>query len=449
MKKKILIVDDEAEIIETYSDVLKMQDYLVESAMNRNEAMEKIENFKPDLITLDVDFGHKHSSEGVGILKRIRKRWNSNELPVLIVSGKGSSEDFVEAKLSGANAVVLKSKIDKVVEKVKEILHKDEREEKYSKTAVTDKMRGKGTREVTVQLFECVERDCDVLILGETGTGKNLAVEVYRQASLRKDIFYRIDCAALPENLMQSELFGVEPGGFTDAKPRKGKLEEADHGIVFFDEIGDLTPGQQKTLLDFWDTKEITRIGSNRKIKLDVVILAATNQDLEQLTGEKKFRPDLFRRLWKHIVRMPPLREIREDIPVLVEGFINKFNQQYRKNVQRADQEVIDLFQHLPWLGNIGELRNYIENGILNCSGAVVELADIKNIVQGDRAETRISQPGDSQTLQNLQQKHEEEKKQLLLRAYEDCGRNQSRTARGLKISRERLIQLLKKYRII
>ncbi len=456
MAKKILIVDDEPEIIETYSEIFKMKDYLVDKAMNRQDALDQLESFKPDLVTLDIEFGHGRSTEGIEILKLIRARWTKDELPVLIVSGKGSSEDFVEAMQIGVNGVVLKSKIDKVVDKAKEILHKKESETEFSQKNLPDRMRGKGTREITIQLFECAERDCNVLILGETGTGKNLAAEIYRQSSRRKDIFYRIDCAAMPENLMQSELFGVESGGFTGAKQRKGKLEEADHGIVFFDEIGELTSGQQKVLLDFWDTREITRIGSNRKRKLDVVILAATNQNLEQLTGEKKFRPDLFRRLWTNVIRMPALREIREDIPVLVEGFINKFNQQYHKKVEAVDSEVIDLFMRLPWRGNVGELRNCIGHGVLNCVGPVIHLEDIKNIVQntfsGTRSaleETPVQPNNNSGTIHDLRRRHEEEEKEFLQQKYAGHGRNQSRTAREINISRERLIQLLKKHGII
>lgn len=462
MPEKILIVDDEPEIIEIFKELFMLKGYEVDQAGNAAETLEKIESFKPDLITLDINFGHGQEAEGINIVKLIRSRWSVEELLILIVSAKGTSDNFLDAKENGADAVVLKSKVEDVMHKAEELLRgKDHK--KQAAAPLPERMRGRGTNANMIKLLEWAEQDCDILILGETGTGKSLAAETYRLASHRRNKFYKINLATLTENLIQSELFGAMRGAFTDAKERKGMIEEADKGILFFDEIGELSLDQQKNLLDFMDTREITRLGSTHKVKLDVVILAATNKDLPDLQQKRQFRPDLFRRLWHNVITMPPLREITQDIPMLAEGFVKQFNQKYRKQVRGIAPEVMRLFIRLPWYGNTGELKYCIGNGVLNCSTSMIRLEDIEGflrpeylkILHGEqplirpaveaKAAAAIDPPA---TLQALRDKQEAEERQMLERAYIESNRNQTKAAKRLGISRERYIQLLKKHGI-
>lgn len=466
MPKRILIVDDEPEPIEVYRELFALKGYATDQAGSAQETLEKIETFKPDLVTLDINFGHGREAEGVDIVKLIRSRWGLEELPILIVSGYGTSADFLDAKENGANAVVLKSKVEAVLHKAEELLWEQAAAEQPVEP-LPDRMRGRGTNENMIKLLEWAEQECDVLILGETGTGKNLAAETYRRASRRRNKFYKVSLANLAADLMQAELFGAKSGSFTGAKERKGMLEEGDKGILFFDEIGELTLDQQKRLLDFLDTREITRVGSNEKIELDVVILAATNQDLPRREQEKLFRTDLFRRLWHNVITMPPLRAIRDDIPLLVDGFLRRFNQEYCKRVLTVDPEVMELFQRLPWHGNTGELRFCISHGVLNCKGSVIRLEDIESflrpeylaILHGGKQTERIqpssapvdrthAKDGSPATLKDLRRKQEAEERQMVEKAYAACSCNQTRAAKLVGVSRERFIQLLKKHGI-
>lgn len=465
--KKILVVDDEEEIRQTYLDLFALKGYQVEQAGDAMAALEKIETFKPDLVTLDIDFGYGRHAEGVNIVKLIRGRWSQEELPLLIVSGKGTSEEFLEAKVNGANAVVLKSKVEDVLYKAEELL-RDQVTAEHVVKPLPDRMRGRCTNEIVIKLLEWVEQDSDVLILGETGTGKNLAAETYRKASRRKDRFYKVNLANISGSLIQVELFGSVRGAFTGAIDRKGMLEEADKGILFMDEVGELPLELQQNLLDFLDTREIRRVGSNQPIKLDVVILAATRQDLPSLAQRQQFRPDLFRRLWHNHITMPPLREILDDLPLLADGFIRQFNQKYHKRVLTIDPEVLRLFQSLPWHGNTGELRFCISHGVLNSKGAVISLADIEGFLRPEYLEilnalrqgklvpdpalekgSAVAAGKPPATLQEMRQKQKAEEGKMIEQAYADSGRNQTKAAKLMGVSRERFIQLLKKHGII
>ncbi|MEW6516793.1 MAG: sigma 54-interacting transcriptional regulator [candidate division FCPU426 bacterium] len=467
MPKKILIVDDEAEPIEIYKELFTLKGYEVEQAKNAKETLEKIETFSPDLVTLDINFGHGQEAEGVNIVKLIRDRWNREELPILMVSGYGTSVDFLDAKENGANAVVLKSKVEDVLHKAEELLWEQDAS-KQEAMPLPDRMRGRGTNENIIKLLDWADQESDVLILGETGTGKNLAAETYRRASRRRDRFYRVNLANISGSLIQVELFGSVRGAFTGAIDRKGMLEEADKGILFLDEVGELPLEQQQNLLDFMDTHEIRRVGSNQPIKLDLIILAATRQDLPKLAQTQEFRPDLFRRLWHNHITMPPLRTIPEDIPLLADGFIQQFNQKYHKRVAAIEPEVLRLFQKLPWYGNTGELRFCISHGVLNCKGSMIRREDIEGFLRPEylsifngskqagltnnqvmvvpRNEDVSEQPA---TIRDLRKKQRSEEKELVETIFNKCDRNQTQAAKMMGVSRERFIQLLKKHEII
>jgi two-component system, NtrC family, response regulator HydG len=310
--------------------------------------------------------------------------------------------------------------------------------ETVAEVARPDELIGQSTpmRKILDAIETVGPTDATVLITGESGTGKELVVRAIHQASPRRfHPLVVIHCGALTETLLESELFGHEKGAFTGAQYRKkGKFEIAEGGTVFLDEIGDITLKTQTDLLRVLQEREITRVGGNQIIKVDFRCIAATNKDLEKSIDEGKFRPDLFYRLNVFRIELPPLRERREDIPVLVDHFVHKFSLAMNKRITRVSPAAMNQLQQQPWVGNVRELENAVERAMV--VGQEPELNEGDFILKPQSASGR---GGSTKTLEDMERAH-------ILRVVEECGGNQSHAADILDIDRVTLYHKLKKY---
>jgi len=286
-----------------------------------------------------------------------------------------------------------------------------------------------------------------VLILGESGTGKELFARAIHYAGPRAGKpLVKVNCAALPENLLESELFGHEKGAFTGAVARRvGRFEQADGGSIFLDEIGDLSPALQSKLLRVLQEKEIERVGSNQTIKIDVRVIAATNRNLEEAIRKGAFREDLYYRLNVVTLSLPPLRERKEDIPILLDHFLKKYSRENKNEVASMTKEVRDLLLQYEYPGNVRELENIIERAVVLCRGDTLTIQDLPLNL---RESKRDIPPEKSREAGNLPETLENLERQLILRALERSGGIQTRAAEGLGINERVLRYKMKKYRI-
>ena len=280
-----------------------------------------------------------------------------------------------------------------------------------------------------------------VLLTGESGTGKDLVAKVIHYASDRSSKpFMNITCSALPEQLLESELFGHERGAFTDARmQKKGLLETADGGTVFLDEIGEMAPGLQAKLLRFLEEKSFKRVGGSSDIRVDVRIVAATNRDLEKEVEKHQFRTDLFFRLNVLPISMPPLRAHAEDIPLLVEYFIDSFNTEFRKRVLGATPAAYALLQSYGWPGNVRELRNVIERAMLLSDGDRLDARDFSAMAKAVSAGNEFELPATGVDLEQLE-------RSLLIQALHRCHGNQTRAGGLLGLNRDQIRYRIEKF---
>ena len=277
------------------------------------------------------------------------------------------------------------------------------------------------------------QTDTHVLIEGETGTGKNLVAKTIHFLSPRKNKpFITIPCAAIPEQLLESELFGHEKGAFTGATARKlGKFELAEGGTVFLDEVAELSPALQAKVLRVIEDKEFERVGGTETIKVDVRIISATNQNLKDLVEKGKFREDLYYRLKVMVIHLPPLRERREDIPLLVNHFIQKFNQKFGKNIKKVSPQVMDLLLDYEWPGNVRELENAIEHAFIHCKGEIIYREHLPEELTG-------KEPLPIRELRKMEE-------EIIRKTLTETGGNKSKAAKLLGISRTTLWRKIKK----
>jgi DNA-binding NtrC family response regulator len=366
------------------------------------------------------------------------------ELVVIMMTGYASVETAVAALKNGAYDYVTKPlDPDEIAHLIKNALaHKRTAQENVllretvAEVARPGDMVGQSA--AMRKVFDAIETvgptDATVLITSESGTGKELVARAIHHASPRRfHPLVAIHCGALTETLLESELFGHEKGAFTGAQYRKkGKFEIAEGGTVFLDEIGDISLKTQTDLLRVLQEREITRVGGTQNIKVDFRCIAATNKDLEKLIEEGKFRPDLFYRLNVFRIELPPLRERRDDIPLLVDHFVHKFSLAMNKRINRVSASAMNLLQQQSWLGNVRELENSVERAMV--VGQEPELQERDFIFK-----TPTTANGVGKKLEDMEKAH-------ILRVVEECGGNQSHAAEILDIDRVTLYHKLKKY---
>ena len=436
---KLLIVDDELSVRDSLGKWFREEGYEVTTTENASDALTRLAEQRWDAALVDIKM---HGTDGIELQRRMHEI--DPELIVIIMTGYASVETAVAALKNGAYDYVTKPlDPDEIAHLVKKALeHKrTARENVLLRETVAEVARAGemiGQSAPMRKIFDAIETvgptDASVLITGESGTGKELVARAIHQASPRRfHPLVAIHCGALTETLLESELFGHEKGAFTGAQFRKkGKFEIAEGGTVFLDEIGDITLKTQTDLLRVLQEREITRVGGNQIIKVDFRCIAATNKDLEKLIEEGKFRPDLFYRLNVFRIDLPPLRERREDIPVLVDHFVRKFSLAMNKRITRVSPAAMNLLQQQPWVGNVRELENAVERAMV--VGQEPELHEQDFIFK-----PQDSSNGSSQTLEDMERAH-------ILRVVEECGGNQSHAADILDIDRVTLYHKLKKY---
>jgi len=382
MAATILVVDDERNIRRTLQMVLSGAGFDTIEAGSAEEALKLLETREVDLAILDLKLPNM---SGLEALSTIRSRPEVAQLPVIVISGHASVAEAVEAVQMGATDFFEKPlDRDRVLISVNNALQtsKLQREVERLRADSTQRYEMIGNGPVMRRLFAEIEKVAPtrgrVLITGESGTGKELIARAIHLLSPRKNApFVKVNCAAIPTELIESELFGYEKGAFTGAQARKkGLFEQANGGTLFLDEIGDMSLDAQAKVLRALQSGEITRVGSEQTLTVDVRVLAATNRDLETAVSEGRFREDLYFRLSVVPLRSPALRERREDIPELALSFARVFSTENGVREKRMDPEVLDALSERAWPGNVRELRNVVERMVI-LSGDRVTLDDL------------------------------------------------------------------------
>ena len=382
----ILIIDDEEAIRNVLRDILEMEDYEVDEAKDGIEALSKIKQKSFDAIICDIKMP---KMDGMEVLERVNLL--SPDTPIIMISGHGDIDTAVETVKKGAFDYISKPPdLNRLLITIRNALDKSSlvSETKVLKKRITRSKTQEiiGTSDGINKIKETIERiaptDARVLVTGPNGTGKELVARWIHEKSERSDkLLVEVNCAAIPSELIESELFGHEKGAFTSAiKQRIGKFEQAHGGTLFLDEIGDMSLSAQAKVLRALQEHKITRVGGDKDIKVDVRIIAATNKDLRKEIAEGRFREDLYHRLAVIIIQVPPLNDRKDDIPLLVEHFIESVCADYGRPNKKVSDAAIKLLQEMDWTGNIRELRNVVERLII-LSEQEITLEDVKNYV--------------------------------------------------------------------
>jgi len=369
---RMLVVDDDDGLREYLEVLAASRGFQVFSAATGEAAIDQLDRARPELVTLDLVLP---GMNGLETLRRIKERLP--EVPVIMLSGHGQARSIVEAMKLGA-ADFLRKPFE--VEELEVAFQKalEQRALKHEVEELRGRVRSEAEllmlcgddpkmREVRDIIEQVADTDITVLVRGESGTGKELVARALHRLSSRVDRpFVKVNCAALPSELLESELFGFEKGAFTGAQRRKlGKFEYANHGTIFLDEISEMHPSLQAKLLQVLQDGEFSRLGGESDVRVDTRVIAATNRNLEQAVADGSFREDLFYRLNVVTAALPPLRERRDAIPLLVDHFLNMYNRQYGKSVKQLQPETIERFHAYHWPGNVRELENMVKRMVV------------------------------------------------------------------------------------
>jgi two-component system, NtrC family, response regulator AtoC len=381
---RVLVIDDDPGVREYLEALVSRQGYEAHAAKSGEEALRLLDRIRPDLVTLDILL---EGMDGLETLRQLKKRMP--DVPVLMLSGHGQARTIVEAMRLGASDFLRKpfeveelelafqrALETRALRREVETLRGRERTGQDVLSHGGDDGQMKEVREIIEQV---ADTDITVLVRGESGTGKELVARSVHQLSGRSDKpFVKVNCAALPSELLESELFGFERGAFTGAQKRKlGKFEYANKGTIFLDEIGEMSPALQAKLLQVLQDGEFSRLGGESDVKVDTRIIAATNRNLEQAVQQGEFREDLYYRLNVVTIHLPPLRDRREAIPLLVDHFLRKFSDQYAKEMRPLGPGTIKCLLDYPWPGNVRELENMVRRMVVlgNEEAVVAEIA--------------------------------------------------------------------------
>jgi two-component system response regulator AtoC len=442
----VLVVDDEALIRWSLTERLKSEGYTVLEAGTGRTALERLAE-GVDLVLLDYRLP---DTDGVSVLRKIKEL--DQDILVILLTAYASVDTAVEAMKLGAYHFANKpfnlDEVATLVERALETtrLRREVRQFRTNAARPYSLQRIVGSSLEVTALRHLVARvaispSSTVLLTGESGTGKDLVAKIIHYTSDRSSgPFMNITCSALPEHLLESELFGHERGAFTDARlQKKGLLETADGGTVFLDEIAEMTPALQAKLLRFLEEKSFKRVGGATDIRVDVRVIAATNRNLEEEVGKSHFRSDLFYRLNVLPIVLPPLRSHAEDIPLLIEYFIDSINTENRKNVLGATPPAYTVLQQYGWPGNVRELRNVIERAMLLSDHDRLDAKDFAALSRGVAAGDEFELPPKGVDLEQLE-------RSLVIQALRRSGGNQTRAGALLGLNRDQIRYRIEKF---
>ncbi|MFL5319122.1 MAG: sigma-54-dependent transcriptional regulator [Myxococcaceae bacterium] len=442
---RILAVDDERDTLEALSEMLAQWGHRVETATDGNEALKRAVEFRPDVILSDMAMP---GMDGLFLLRALRD--DLPDTPVLFLTGRGTIDTAVAAIREGAwdfiekpiDTARLKVTIDRALEKRDTMREVQGLKRRLKQLGSTEFI---GQSQTMRRVFELIEKvapsKASVAISGESGTGKEVVARTIHNLSQRRDkAFVAINCASIPATLMESEIFGHERGAFTGADQRRaGVFELAHGGTLFLDEVGEIPFELQAKLLRVLEEGRLRRLGGKVEIEVDVRVLCATNRDLKQEIKNQRFREDLFFRLNVFQVALPPLRERREDIAILVQHFVDKFNKDSAKHVTGVHPDAMEVLKGYEWPGNIRELRNAVERAVILCDGELIQRDHLPPDMSGRAPERQTFKLPFGLPLDIVE-------KEYILGSLARNGNNKARTAEILGVSEKTLYNKLNRY---
>jgi len=454
MKGEIWILDDEKGILETLEDILKDENFQVKSFLWGKELLKEINLKQPKVILLDLWL---KDIDGFEVLEKIKKTYS--EVQIIVISGHGNIETAVKAIKMGAFDFIEKPlSYERVIVTVENALKLAllEEENKRLRENIFGEVKLSGIspsiQKIRELILKVAPTDTTVLIQGESGVGKEIVAKLIHLHSKRaKEAFVEINCAAIPETLIESELFGYEKGAFTGAQSfKKGKLELAHKGTLFLDEIGDLSLDAQAKLLRVLQEKRFERLGGNKPIEIDVRIISATNKDLLKEIKRGNFREDLFFRINVFPISIPPLRERKEDIPILVEEFLEEFSYKIGCEKKIIKRDALEALIEYDWPGNVRELKNFIERLVIISSSSEISYKDLpsdfKNLTKKKESFQENTDPWFKEKNYRLAKLLFE--KEFLKRKLFEYGGNVSKTAREIGLERAYLQKKIKDFNL-
>ncbi len=454
----ILVVDDEPLVRRSLSEFLTLEGYAVSSASNGKEALDLLKDYNAEIVISDIKMPEL---DGIQLLNEIKThKYNS---PVILMTGYGSIENAVEAMKEGAYDYITKPIIDSEIKIVIErLIHErkifEENIKLKEQLSAIQKERFQnivGKDEKMQKIYTLIEAisttRATVLIHGESGTGKRLiAHAIHKCTKLESEKpFVEVSCGALTETLLESELFGHVRGAFTGAiKDKIGRFELADGGTIFLDEIDAFSPALQVKLLRVLQEGEFEKVGDTKTVKVDVRVITATNQNLEELIRQGKFRKDLYYRLNIISIEVPPLRERKTDIPLLIDNFISKHTKHTSKKISGLSKEALSILMNYNWPGNVRELENVIERAIILCKGPIITPEDFPESLHDLEVEVIALGVDDNQNLR-LKDALRAPEKDLILKALDSAEWNRNEAAKILGINRTTLYKKMFVYGLL
>ncbi len=452
MKPRILVIDDEAAIRDSMRMILDYEGYEVMMAATGEEGIALVEREAPDLVFLDIKMP---GMDGLEVLQRLRHLVEVT--PIVVISGHATISTAVEATRLGAFDFIEKPLAsERVLVTVRNAVDSKRlrNENRSFRRDAEKRYQIIGDSPSLAKVREAIQRAsptaATVLIWGESGVGKELVARAIHRESLRRDgPFVQVNCAAIPDDLIESELFGHEKGSFTGATDRQiGKFEQADKGTIFLDEVGDMSLKTQAKVLRVLQEQELERLGSNRIIKVDVRVIAATNKNLEEEIDRGTFREDLFYRLNVVPIHVPPLRERREDVPALVRHFADLFSRENNFKRKTFTAAAMERLRQNPWRGNIREVRNFVERLMIMSTGDAIDVSDLPEV-----APRRVDAPDGApdnvwMSASTLQEFKSSSERAFLVARLRENGWNISKTAEVIDTPRSNLYKKLEQYQI-
>lgn len=459
-KNRVLVVDDEDAVRKSLVDVLTDREYEASAIDDGRKALDQMQDALWDVVLVDLKMP---GMDGMEVLKEIKSSYP--DTAVIIITGYGTIEGAVEAVRLGASDYVTKPftpdeiciRVEKAIQQKRlieeNVYLKKTLDERYEFCNIMGKSKSMQV------IFALIERiaptDCSVLIQGESGTGKELIARAIHRNSLRKDgKFIAVDCGALPETLLESELFGHVKGSFTGAVvTKRGLLEVADKGSFFMDEIGDLSPGIQAKLLRVLQEKEFRQVGGIHNIQVDVRLIAATNKHIDKMIEQGTFRKDLFYRVNTVPIHIPPLRQRKEDIPLLVEHFLNTYGPHKGTGSKQVSPEAMNILMEHTWPGNIRELEHVIEQMVIVSSTTVLDAKDIPQYMKRPREHDARAVPMTNTELKMAKKRIRTHtvlniEKSFIMHALQRNDWNVSLAARDTGMKRQNFQALMRKHNI-